>query len=136
MEAAAWVPGWYELDPPLEVGLTDEFAFWRVVPDALRGPERLVLYNTLWHPEDAVVARGTIAAIRHPELGAVRKVDTRGLDYTLTLADGTELLVNAEEAPGKVHERAGGQWRESLRVIRDWRFVVEFEPLSEPQPAG
>jgi hypothetical protein len=26
----AWVPGWYELDPPLEVGLADEFAFWRV----------------------------------------------------------------------------------------------------------
>src|SRR5262249_53570327 len=90
MTFAAWVPGWYELDPPLEVGLTDEFAFWRVVPDHLRGPESLVLYNTLWHPEDALVARGTIAGIRHPELGAVRKVDTRGLDYTITLADGTE----------------------------------------------
>jgi hypothetical protein len=136
MEAVAWVPGWYELDPPLEVGLTDEFAFWRVVPDHLRGPERLVLYNTLWHPKDAVVARGTIAAIRHPELGAVRKVDTRGLDYTITLADGTELTVNAEEEPGKLYERAGEQWRESSRVVRDWRFVVEFESLSEPHPAG
>lgn len=80
MVEVAWVPGWYELDPPLEVGLTDEFAFWRVVPDHLRGPEPLVLYNTLWYPEDAVVARGTIAAIRHPELGAVHKADTRGLD--------------------------------------------------------
>src|SRR3989442_1640874 len=80
------VPGWDDPPPPLEVGLTDEFAFWRAVPDHLRGPEPLVLYNTLWHPEDAVVARGTITAIRHPELGAVRKVDTRGLDYTITLA--------------------------------------------------
>jgi hypothetical protein len=123
---AAWVPGWYELDPPLEVGQTDEFAFWRVVPDHLRGPEPLVLYNTLWHPEDAVVAHGTIAAIRHPELGAVRKVDTRGLDYTITLADGTELRVEAEETPGVCYERR----------VTDWRFVVVFESLSEPQPAG
>ena len=135
MVEVAWVPGWYELDPLLEVGLADEFAFWRVVPDHLCGPESLVLYNTLWHPEDAVVACGTIAAIRHPELGAVRKVDTCGLDYTITLADGTELTVNAEEEPGKLFERVGEQWRESSRAVSDWRFVVAFESLSEPQPA-
>jgi hypothetical protein len=96
----------------------------------------LVLCNTLWHPEDAVVARGTIVAIRHPELGAVRKVDTRGLDYTITLTNGTELTVNAEEEPGKLYERVGEQWRESSRVVGDWRFVVEFESLTEPHPAG
>jgi hypothetical protein len=135
MERAAWVPGWYELDPPLEVGLADEFAFWRVVPEHIRGPELLVLYNTLWRPEDVVVASGTIAAIRHPDLGEIRKVDTRGLDYTITLADGTELLVNAEEEPGKVFEQAGEQCAESSRVLTDWRFVVEFESLSEPRPA-
>jgi hypothetical protein len=134
MEAVAWVPGWYELDPPLEVGQSDEFAFWRVMPDHLRGLERLVLYNALWHPEDAVVASGRIVAIRHPELGAVRKVDTRGLDYTLTLADGTELLVNAEEEPGRLYERVGDNWTESPRAVSDWRFVVEFESLSEPRP--
>jgi hypothetical protein len=95
----------------------------------------LVLYNTLWHPEDAVVARGTIVAIRRSELGAVRKVDTSGLYYTITLADGAELTVNAEEEAGKLYERAGEQWRELARVVGDWRFVVEFESLSEPQPA-
>jgi hypothetical protein len=131
----AWVPGWYELDPPLEVGLTDEFAFWRVVPDHLRGPEALVLYNTLWHSEDAVVARGTIVDIRHPKLGAVRKVDTSGLDYTIILADDTELTVNAEEEPGTLYERCGEQWRVSSRSVSDWRFVVVFESLSEPLPA-
>jgi hypothetical protein len=131
----AWVPGWYELDPPLEVGLADEFAFWQVVPEHLRGPESLVLYNTLWHPEDAVVARGTIAVIRHSELGEVRKVDTRGLDYTIILADGSELTVNAEEEPGKLYERAGEQWRESSQVVSNWRFVIVFESLSEPRPA-
>jgi hypothetical protein len=135
MERVAWVPGWYELDPPLGVGLTDEFAFWREVPVSLRGPEQLVLYNTLWHPEDALVARGTITAIRHPELGEVRKVDTRGLDYTITLTDGTKLLVNAEEEPGKLFERVGEQWVESSRVVTAWRFVVEFASLSEPRPA-
>jgi hypothetical protein len=82
-----------------------------------------------------VVASGTIAAIRHSELGAVRKVDTRGLDYALTLTDGTELLVNAEEEPGKLFERAGGQWVALPRVVSDWRFVVEFKSLSEPQSA-
>lgn len=135
MKLAAWVPGWYELDQPLEVGLTADFAFWRVVPEELAGPEPLVFYNTLWHPEDAVVARGTISRIRHPVLGDVRKVDTRGLDYTITLADGTELLVNAEEEPGKLFERAGEKWVESSRVVSNWRFVVQFETLSEPRPA-
>jgi hypothetical protein len=135
MERVAWVPGWYELDPALEVGLSDEFAFWKVVPEHLRGAEALVLFNTVGHPEEAVFAHGTIVCIRHPELGEVRRVDTRGLDYTLTLADGTELLVNAEEEPGKLFERAGAQWVESSRAITNWRFVVEFEPLSEPRPA-
>jgi hypothetical protein len=88
MKRAAWVPGWYELDPPLSVGLSSEFAFWRVVPDNLVGPEALVVYNTLWHPEDAIVCSGTIAAIYHPVFGAVQMIDTRGLDYTITLNNG------------------------------------------------
>jgi hypothetical protein len=135
IERVAWVPGWYELDPQLEVGNADEFVFWRVVPDNLVGPERLVLYNTLWCPKDAVVARGMIWAIHHPELGAIRKVDTRGLDYTITLADGAELLVNAEENPGLCYERGEGGWVPSSRVISDWRFVIEFELLTELRPA-
>ena len=131
MERVAWVPGWYELDQPLEVGLEGDFAFWRVVPDHLRGPERLVFYNDLWHPEDGVFACGKIGAIRHPELGDIRKVDTRDLDYTITLADGTQLVVNAEENPGKIYEGKPGAWVESQRVVSNWRFEVEFESLSE-----
>jgi hypothetical protein len=42
---ATLVPGWYELDPKLEVGLTAEFAFWCVVPSHLSGPEPLVLHT-------------------------------------------------------------------------------------------
>lgn len=129
MTLAVWIPGWYKLDPPLEVGLSDDFAFWRLVPDYLSEQEPLVLYNTLWHPENALIAHDTIAGIRQIDLGAIRKVDTRGLDYTITLADGTELLVNAEEQPGKLFERGGSQWVESLRRISNWRFIVEFAEL-------
>ncbi|MBI3411051.1 MAG: hypothetical protein HY040_22180 [Planctomycetes bacterium] len=133
-ENVAWVPCWYELDQPLEVGQSGDFAFWWLVPEHLRGPERLVLCNDFSHSGNLLIARGTIAAIRHPELGAIRKINTRGLDYTITLADGTELLVNAEEDPGKLYERDGERWAESPRVISNWRFVVEFESLSEPKP--
>ena len=131
MVQVAWVPGWYELDPQLEVGLEDEFAFWRAVPEHLRGPEEFVLYNTLWHPEDGIFASGKISSIRHAELGDIRKVDTRGLDYTISLADGTEIVVNAEEDPGKMFEGKPGAWVESKRVVSQWRFAVEFESLSE-----
>jgi len=134
MTLAAWVPGWYELDPPLEIGLTGEFRFRREVPPHLLGLEPLVLYNTLWHPEDAVVAHGTIAGIRHPELGEIRKVDTRGLDYVITLADGTELLVNAEEDPGRLYVRVDGKWVTSSWDLKGWRFIVQFAELSEPRP--
>lgn len=134
MIVAAWVPGWYELDQALEVGLEGEFVFWRVVPDQLRGLERLVFYNTLWDSKDQMFASGKITAIRHPELGEIRKVDTRGLDYTITLADGTEIVVNAEETPGKMYEGKPGAWVESQRVVSQWRFEVEFESLSELSP--
>jgi hypothetical protein len=134
MERAAWIPGWYELDPQLEVGLEDEFIFWRVVPGHIHDTDRLVLYNDLWHPEYGKFASGKISAIRHPQLGEIRKVDTRGLDYTITLADGTVLVVNAEEDPGKIYEGNPGARVESHRIVSEWRFDIEFESLSELSP--
>jgi hypothetical protein len=136
MVQVAWIPGWYELDPCLEVGLKDEFAFWRVVPEHLRGSEELVLYNDLSNPGEPIFAIGRITSIRHPDLGGIRKVDTHGLDYTITLADGTEIVVNAEEDPGKMFEGKPGAWVESRRVVLKWRFAVEFESLSDftPEP--
>ena len=110
MERVAWVPGWYELDQALEVGLDAEFAFLRVVPEHLRGLQRFVLYNDLLHTKDVVFACGKILAIWHAELGNIRKVDTSGLDYTVTLVDGSDLVVNAEENPGKIYEDKPGNW--------------------------
>lgn len=131
MVHAAWIPGWYELDQPLEVGVEREFVFWRVVPHYLSNSEGLVFYNTLWHEGDGVFGTGRILRIRHLELGDIRNIDTRGLDYTITLVDGSELLVNAEEEPGKMFEGRPGDWTESKRVILDWQCEVTFEALSE-----
>jgi hypothetical protein len=131
MVHAIWIPGWHELDPLLEVGLEDEFVFWRVTPEGFDGP---MFYNTLWKPGDGLFASGKIVAIHHPELGEIHKVDTRGLDYTITFADGAELLINAEEEPGKMHEENSGNWIESKRVVSDWRFDIYFESLSELSP--
>src|SRR5262245_5089020 len=127
MVQVTWIPGWYELDPYLEVGLEDEFAFWRVVPEHLRGSEELVLYNDLSHPGEPLIAIGKNSSNRHPDLGDIRKVDTHGLDYMITLVDGTEIAVNAEEDPGKMFEGKPGAWVESTRVVSQWRFAVEFE---------
>jgi hypothetical protein len=130
MRTAAWVPGWYELDQPIMVGLENEFIFWDVVPEDLKGPEPLVFYNDL-RSKNVVYATGRIRAIRHPELGEILQIDARGLDYTVTLADGTKLAVNAEEEPGKIYMGSPGQWVESDRVLLAWRFAVEFESLSD-----
>lgn len=127
MIEAAWVPGWHELDQSVEVRMSGEFYFWRVAPDGLGVPQSLVFYNTLWNPEEMVAASGTITEIRHPVLGALRKVDTIGLDYTFVLANGTELEVNAEEEPGKAYEREG----RTTPAVDDWRLVVVFRSLTE-----
>ena len=48
---------------------------------------------------------------------------TIGLDYTIYLADGTILEVNAEEHPGQIYD--------SSVVIDDWTFDVEGAVLDE-----
>jgi hypothetical protein len=41
----AWDPGWFDFDQSIAVRLTDEFVFWRIVPERFRGPETLVFFN-------------------------------------------------------------------------------------------
>jgi hypothetical protein len=136
MERAAWIPYWYGLDQPLAVGATDEFAFWKVVPEHFReSSERLVLFqNDLWKPEAALIGVGTIAAITNAELGEIRAVEILedGFEYAIRLADGTRLIVDSEQELGRVSERSG--WSAS-RIVTDWRCVVDFESLSELRPA-
>jgi hypothetical protein len=130
MIEVSWVPGWHELDQSLEVGMSGEFYFWRAAPEGLRVPQSLVFYNALWNPEEMVAASGMITEIRHPVLGALRKVDTIGLDYTFVLANGMELEVNAEEEPGKLFEREG----KANPTVGDWGLVVVFRSLTELKP--
>ena len=78
-------------------------------------------------------ASGKISRIRQPELGDIRKLDTCGLDYTITLVDGAAIVVNAEEDPGKMFEGKPGLGRVNARCLR-WRFAIEFESLSEFSP--
>jgi hypothetical protein len=131
---AAWIPYWYELDPPcLEIRLTAEFTFWRQIPDQLSGPEPLVLYCGLGG-EEVDVAWGTIADIWHPDFGSILSLNMRGLDYKITTADGKELAINAEENPGKLYERRADEWSESELIVRSWRFTIEFAALAEREP--
>jgi hypothetical protein len=133
MERAGWVPRWYGLDQSLAVGQPAEFSFWRIAREELRDDVRLVFYNDLWKPDDAVVATGTIARIWNAELGEIREVDTesQSFDYLFHLADGTTLDVNAEEEPGRLYDASGL----SPRIVRDWYVFVTFESLSELRPA-
>ena len=109
--------------------MTDEFAFWQVVPDYVRCPERLVLCSGTWKPEEALTAVGTIAAITNAELGEILEIDILddGFDYAIRLADGTILIADAEQELGRLSERGSG-W--SSRIVTDWRCVVDFESLS------
>lgn len=90
---------------------------------------RWVLKTGLWKPDETLVAECTVVAIRHPTLGAVTRADTIGLDYTFTLADGTELVVNAEEEPGRIESPTAGVW--AGRKLDAWTFDVELERHTE-----
>jgi hypothetical protein len=127
---AEWRPGWYELDQPLEVGRRAQFAFFPPAPDST-----LVFYNTLWRPKEAVAARGTVTSISHPALGHLQKVETDGLDYTFVLADGTRLVVDAEEEPGQRLVETAGGWERVAAGFDSWTLIVEIADLEPLQPA-
>ena len=133
MTYAHWRPGWYELDQALEVGREAQFAFFQPQPGDPDQP--LVFHNTLWRPEEAVVARGTVAKISHPVLGAILKIETEGLDYTFVLADGRHLVVDAEEEPGRLMEETAGKWRRFAPEFASWNVLVEIADLSPLEPA-
>lgn len=125
---ALWIPAWYELDPSIVVGVTEEFVFHKTAAN-----EVLKFYSGA-KENDAVKAIGTISAIKHNVLGDIESVDAQGLDYTLVLQDGRRLLVNAEENPGLVYEWVDDSWQPSDMVITDWTLTVQFASLSPLTP--
>lgn len=121
---ALWIPAWYELDPSIVVGVTEEFVFHKPTPEgALR-------FYSGEKGELAVKATGAIASIHHQILGDIESVDAQGLDYTIVLKDGRRLLVNAEEDPGLIYEWVDESWQPSEMSIQDWQLDVKFTSLS------
>jgi len=117
IEQAIWIPYWYELDQPIEVGLDTEFEFFIEPPESLRHDGLAVFANGPDRDSTRTLPR-RILKISNAELGDILKVSTDGLVYSITLADGSVLEVEAEENPGKIEN--------STRVINDWRMVVEM----------
>ncbi|QYJ79070.1 hypothetical protein [Shewanella acanthi] len=121
---ALWIPAWYERDPSIFVGVTEEFVFHKPASH-----EALRFYSGA---EDtaAVKATGAISSIHHKVLGDIESVDAQGLDYTLVLKDGRRLLVNADDDPGLIYEWVDESWQRSEMVIQDWQLDVKFTSLS------
>lgn len=127
---ALWIPAWYELDPSLVVGVTEEFIFHKPATN-----EALIFYSGA-KGNPAVKALGTISAIHHNVLGDIESVDAQGLDYTLVLKNGHRLLVNAEEDPGLIYEWIDESWQPSDMVVVDWQLAVKLTLLSPLMPIG
>ena len=56
-------------------------------------------------------------------IGEIRGVITIGLDYSIYLSDGTEIIVNAEENPGKIYN--------SQYVVSKWCFDVQIHIIEK-----
>ena len=129
-----WIPGWYALDQSLKSNHLQKLAFWREVPAYLQETERWVFFNSLWEPNEVVVYYGLVLQMRHPQLGSIDEISAEDLDYTFKLHEGKELIVNAEECPGKIYERLdGNETIESNLSIWDWKVVVHISQLDRMQ---
>jgi hypothetical protein len=121
-ETAIWYPFWYEMDIPIEVGQIDYFEFYLNAPEYVDAAGLPVFFNGDWRDTNLFQTfKKKIISICHTELGNVQKIDTNGLDYTLTLADGTQIKVEAEESPGFISD--------DRKPIEDWRFWVNMESV-------
>jgi hypothetical protein len=122
--SATWLPYWYELDAPIAVGERSSFAFDADAASA----GRFVFSNGPSEPgrsEERVV---TIFTIAHPRLGAISRVETKGLVYRVVLADGTELLVEAEEgALGQIFSVSDKRWAHVAGTTPEWRLEVTVQ---------
>jgi hypothetical protein len=93
---AIWQAAWYELDQPIKLGLKD--TFW------------------------LVNKTGTLLKIRHRTIGDASEIDTEGLTYKITLISGQEIIVEAEETPGRVENDFPSFDNDN------WKFEVTIKP--------
>ncbi len=121
---AVWKPGWHRLDQSIEVGQRDRFWF-----DTAQGSKdvdrKLNFFNKASSVETtSEVRKAVVVSIAHPTLGLLNKIDTAGMDYVLTMSDGRQFIVNAEEDPGMIYD-------EEVNVD-DWKVEVTLSDVSEP----
>ena len=109
-----WEPDWYELDQCIVVGDIDYFYLRK---------DNLYFANGLNPKPYECEVKAEILKITHPELGEIRGVITIGLDYSIYLSDGTEIIVNAEENPGKIYN--------SQYVVSEWCFDVQIHIIEK-----
>lgn len=109
-----WKPAWYELDQTVIAGDIDVFYLTREGCFA----------NGLYSLESRdIPVRAKILRITHPQLGKANGIMAEGLDYTVYLAGGEKIAVNAEENPGEIYD---GRYS-----VTDWEFDVEIEILEK-----
>jgi hypothetical protein len=76
---------------------------------------------------DAVLRRARILRINHPTLGDLKRIETEGLVYVLTLIGGEQVRVEAEESPGTIERAPGLQ----IANVATWDIDVTLA-LSKP----
>lgn len=129
VENAIWFPFWYELDQPITVGQISEFDFFKDPPPYILHEGLPVFYHGDWQEKCRHLykrEKKRILSIRHPQLGSIHAIDTKGLDYTFKLTDGRVLKVEAEETPGLIYDFP--------QKVDDWRVSVELEPVTVGVP--
>lgn len=123
---AIWTPSWYEMDQSIAVAMTGKFLFFQNTSsgDSYDDDVDFVFFNQLDSDTNSELRFATVAEIYHKNLGPLKKVDTDGLDYIFSPIDGDDVLVNAEEEPGKTYD-------DELE-IDDWSVEVLLVDVSSP----
>ena len=123
---ALWMPGWYEMDQPLQLHQRSTLWFFQNPPSDLPDVEQydFVFFNQLSAATNCQVRKALIKSITHPELGPIQQIDTQGLDYVIFTASGDAIVVNAEESPGSAKNAATD--------IQNWSMAVSLADVSEP----
>ncbi len=109
-----WQAAWYELDQPIKLGLKDTFWLTEKAGD-------LKFHSGFSGDKGIRKIEGEILKISHRTIGDIREIDTEGLTYRIELISGQEIIVEAEETPGKIENDY------PVFGNDDWKFEVTIK---------
>lgn len=124
VETIKWQAGWYGLDQSIVVGDVDVFNLFK---------EKPYFYNELLKENCYEKVKAEVISISHPDLGSVKGIINGGLDYSIYLDDGSEIVVNAEESPGDIW--TGEIWS-SEHAVKEWEFEVQLIIIKKIAPTS